>query len=125
LPTHFDFGKTKAPSSFGKSKISASIRWKTVEDGYDAAGKELFRHEGFFGREDILAKWRDLGVELAAAPQSGRCGVEQLLAALSRAVGGAVWVALSAAFVWGVLSILLSPCHLTSIPLIVGLTSGE
>jgi hypothetical protein len=34
LPTHFDFGKTKAPSSFGKSKISASIRWKTVEDGF-------------------------------------------------------------------------------------------
>ena len=29
-------------------------------------------------------------------------------------------MALSAAFVWGVLSILLSPCHLASIPLIVG-----
>jgi len=27
-------------------------------------GKELFRHEGFFGREDILAKWRELGLEL-------------------------------------------------------------
>ena len=27
-------------------------------------GKELFRHEGFFGREDILAKWKELGVEL-------------------------------------------------------------
>jgi thioredoxin 1 len=31
---------------------------------YDAAGKELFRHEGFFGKEDILAKWKELGVEL-------------------------------------------------------------
>ena len=31
---------------------------------YDAAGKELFRHEGFFGKEDILAKWQELGVEL-------------------------------------------------------------
>jgi len=31
---------------------------------YDAAGKELFRHEGFFGREDILAKWQELGVKL-------------------------------------------------------------
>lgn len=29
-------------------------------------------------------------------------------------------MALGAAFVWGVLSILLSPCHLASIPLIVG-----
>jgi thioredoxin 1 len=31
---------------------------------YDAAGKELFRHEGFFGKEDILAKWKELGVAL-------------------------------------------------------------
>jgi thioredoxin 1 len=31
---------------------------------YNAAGKELFRHEGFFGREDILAKWKELGVNL-------------------------------------------------------------
>lgn len=31
---------------------------------YDADGKELFRHEGFFAKEDILAKWKELGVEL-------------------------------------------------------------
>jgi len=31
---------------------------------YDARGKELFRHEGFFGKEDILAKWKELGVDL-------------------------------------------------------------
>ena len=24
-------------------------------------GKELFRHEGFFGKEDILAKWKEFG----------------------------------------------------------------
>ena len=24
-------------------------------------GKELFRHEGFFSKEDILAKWKELG----------------------------------------------------------------
>jgi thioredoxin 1 len=35
---------------------------------YDASGKELFRHEGFFSREDILAKWKELGVDLAAKP---------------------------------------------------------
>lgn len=28
---------------------------------FAADGTELFRHEGFFGREDILAKWRELG----------------------------------------------------------------
>lgn len=31
---------------------------------YDAAGKELFRHVGFLGREDILGKWSELGVAL-------------------------------------------------------------
>ena len=32
---------------------------------YDATGKELFRHEGFFGKADSLAKWKELGVKLA------------------------------------------------------------
>jgi len=31
---------------------------------YDAAGKELYRHEGFFGKDNILAKWKELGVAL-------------------------------------------------------------
>ena len=31
---------------------------------FDADGKELFRHTGFFGREDILGKWKELGVDL-------------------------------------------------------------
>ena len=30
---------------------------------FDATGKELFRHEGFYAKDDILAKWRDLGYE--------------------------------------------------------------
>lgn len=30
---------------------------------YDASGKELFRRSGFIGREDILAKWRELGYD--------------------------------------------------------------
>ena len=29
---------------------------------FDAAGKELFRHSGFFGKDEILGKWRELGV---------------------------------------------------------------
>ena len=33
---------------------------------YDTAGKEVFRHEGFFGKDDILAKWKELGVDLTA-----------------------------------------------------------
>ena len=31
---------------------------------FDTAGKELFRHEGFFAKKDILAKWKELGVDL-------------------------------------------------------------
>lgn len=31
---------------------------------FGADGTELFRHEGFYSREDILAKWRELGVAL-------------------------------------------------------------
>ena len=33
---------------------------------YDTTGKELFRHIGFFAKEDILAKWKELGVDLKA-----------------------------------------------------------
>ena len=45
--------------------------------------------------------------------------MEELFSALTRAVEGTPAIALGAAFVWGILSILLSPCHLASIPLIV------
>lgn len=46
--------------------------------------------------------------------------MEGLFTTLTRAVEGAPLIAITASFVWGVLSILLSPCHLASIPLIVG-----
>jgi cytochrome c-type biogenesis protein len=55
-----------------------------------------------------------------------RCGtnknkmIRELFTTLTRAVEGTPVIAVSAAFAWGVLSILLSPCHLASIPLIVG-----
>lgn len=42
-----------------------------------------------------------------------------LFAALTEAVHGAPPAAMAAAFLWGVLSIILSPCHLASIPLVV------
>jgi len=44
----------------------------------------------------------------------------QLFEKLTQAVEGTATIAIAASFVWGVLSILLSPCHLASIPLIVG-----
>ena len=46
--------------------------------------------------------------------------MEELFNTLTKAVEGTPMIAMGAAFVWGILSILLSPCHLASIPLIVG-----
>ncbi len=37
---------------------------------FDASGKELFRHVGFFGKEDILGKWKELGVDLSGGKPS-------------------------------------------------------
>ena len=51
--------------------------------------------------------------------------MEQLFTNLSHAVEGAPLLALGASVVWGILSIILSPCHLASIPLIVGFISGQ
>lgn len=51
--------------------------------------------------------------------------MQQLFTNLTHAVEGAPLIALAAAVLWGVLSILLSPCHLASIPLIVGFISEQ
>ena len=51
--------------------------------------------------------------------------MEQLFTNLSHAVEGAPALALAASAVWGILSIILSPCHLASLPLIVGFISGQ
>ena len=53
--------------------------WQTPEAGkkygvriiptqifYQADGKEVFRHEGFFAKEDILAKWKELSVDITS-----------------------------------------------------------
>lgn len=68
-----DLKKTYA----GKMDVQFIDVWQDQEPGrkygirviptqifFDAAGKELFRHEGFFSREDILTKWKELGVDL-------------------------------------------------------------
>jgi cytochrome c-type biogenesis protein len=46
--------------------------------------------------------------------------MQQLFENLTHAVEGTALIAIAASFIWGILSILLSPCHLASIPLIVG-----
>ena len=51
--------------------------------------------------------------------------MDGLFIALTRAVEGTPLVALAAALLWGILSIVLSPCHLASIPLIVGFIAEQ
>ncbi len=46
--------------------------------------------------------------------------MEQLFTTLTRAVEVTPALAVLASLTWGILSVLLSPCHLSSIPLIVG-----
>ncbi len=51
--------------------------------------------------------------------------LDSIFTALYEAMTGSVWLALLASFGWGVLSILLSPCHLSSILLVVGFISSQ
>jgi thioredoxin 1 len=39
---------------------------------FDASGNELFRHEGFYSKADMLAKWKELGVEFKAKPPAAK-----------------------------------------------------
>ncbi len=51
--------------------------------------------------------------------------IESIFTTLYEAMTGTIWIAVLASFGWGVLSILLSPCHLSSIPLVVGFISSQ
>ena len=50
-----------------ESAAAFGVRIIPVQVFLDATGKELFRHEGFYDKEDILAKWKELGVEFKPA----------------------------------------------------------
>ena len=51
--------------------------------------------------------------------------MQALFTTLTHAIEATPAIALAAAFTWGILSILLSPCHLASIPLIVGFIDDQ
>lgn len=51
--------------------------------------------------------------------------METLFTSLTHALEGSFALAIFASALWGVLSILLSPCHLSSIPLVIGFISGQ
>lgn len=51
--------------------------------------------------------------------------IQDIFVWLTKSLSGSVWLALTASFLWGIMSILLSPCHLSSIPLIIGFINGQ
>lgn len=51
--------------------------------------------------------------------------IETIFTKLTYALEAQIYIAITASFLWGVLSILLSPCHLASIPLIVGFVGAQ
>jgi cytochrome c-type biogenesis protein len=51
--------------------------------------------------------------------------LDDLLTWLTIALGESGGIALAAACGWGIISILLSPCHLSSIPLVIGYISSQ
>ncbi len=54
------------------------IRAMPTQILFDAAGKEVFRHEGFYPKDDILAKWAELGVDLNAAGTAASGGLQSV-----------------------------------------------
>ena len=51
--------------------------------------------------------------------------IQETFSALNEALLQSFWVAMLASVTWGILSILLSPCHLASIPLLIGFISSQ
>jgi thioredoxin 1 len=45
------------------------VRMIPTQIFYDADGNELFRHEGFYARHDMLKKWKELGFEFMEQTQ--------------------------------------------------------
>jgi hypothetical protein len=106
--------------------------------------------QGFFVNQDNLAKWLDARPamtgrqipiaqvladkmklspeQIAKACKLGECkngAIRNCSPPSAMRSMGAPALALGASFVWGILSIVLSPCHLASIPLIVGFISEQ
>ncbi len=69
----------------GKLQVDFIDVWKNPDAGkeygislipvqifFNADGKELFRHEGFFAKDDILAKWKEFGINLEKVTEIGK-----------------------------------------------------
>ena len=47
------------------------VRMIPTQIFYDPSGKELFRHEGYYSKENILGKFKDLGFEVKKDTEPG------------------------------------------------------
>ncbi len=81
-------------------------------------GKEFFRHEGYYPLEEIRAMLKEHGINLEDMGETTETE-GGLFDYLTKAMSSGWALPLLAAFIWGILSIILSPCHLASIPLII------
>ena len=52
-----------------KAIMKYGIRMIPTQVFLSAEGKELFRHEGFFPKEEILSKWKEVGIDLDSLRQ--------------------------------------------------------
>jgi cytochrome c-type biogenesis protein len=77
--------------------------------------KRYYRHEGFFPFEEVDKILKQKGVKY----------VLDFFVALSSMLSSSPMIAITGSLLWGVASILLSPCHLASIPLIVGYIDSQ
>lgn len=51
--------------------------------------------------------------------------LESVFTILSKLLYQSAAIAIAASFLWGILSVIISPCHLSSIPLIIAFVSGQ
>lgn len=51
--------------------------------------------------------------------------MEELVFSINAWMQGSFWLAFGACFLWGLVSVLLCPCHIAAIPLIVGYVGGQ
>lgn len=102
----------------GQTPADFKIKMIPTQVFLDTQGKEFFRHEGYYPLPEIVAMLKGHGVNLSSSADASKSS--SVFAFLTSALGKGWLLPLAAAFIWGILSVILSPCHLASIPLIVG-----
>lgn len=115
----------EAAGPFGISIIPTQIF-------YDREGREVYRHVGFLGKEPIVQRLEALlaGTEFSPPAPTGKSErenglLERMFVQVNHWMTGTFGLALLGSFAWGAISVLFSPCHLASIPLIIAYVGGQ